>query len=537
MKLITHKDEMLKAIEEGMDSVASIVAKTLGPGGLPILIERTGQALNGDPLGPLITKDGVTVAANCFSPNSLQDITIQAVKAICQKTNRVAGDGTTTAIVLGQAILKESLKLIREEGLNPQDVRRSIEESAERVLNLLTEFSIPCQEYNLIENVATISANGDKEIGSVIRAAFEEVGADGVITVDEGGGAHHQLEIVDGYQFPRGAEGQDRFFNNDQNTKFEADNAQVVLFDGKLTSIQDVTHVLELIRQEAQANSKAMPPVVFIANTFSADVIQFLLINKAQGGFSFCAVRSPHQTSVTTQMLDDIGVFLGGTRLGNGSISMGACTLDDIGIAKKVSIDRYTCTLFEGMGDEESILQRIDQVKAQKEAANNDYDKAILSERAGSLSGGIAKILVGGLTDLEVKEKYHRIEDAVNAARAAVAEGIIPGGGSTFLRLVSKLEKDADQSAGNKILCKALKYPFNQILANLGIQELTSEQQQQFLESQNKVFDGQTGKIVDALEAGVVDPVKVTKTAFSNAISIAALLSTCGGSITNMRNN
>jgi chaperonin GroEL len=525
-KKIIHKTDMRKNIKRGMDLIASIVATTLGPGGLPVQIERVGQSPNGEPLGPMITKDGVTVASECADADQNIDVVIQTVKAICQKTNRVVGDGTTTAIVLGRAILEEALKLIETEGLNPQLVRREIELAAKHVDELLEEEIIPCDSYSMMGYVATISANGDEEIGQIIQNAFEAVGSEGAITVDTGFGKYHSLNVVNGFQIRRGAEAQDRFLNNADKTKFEAENCHVILYDGKLNSPQQVLQTMELIYKQTQGK---MPPVLFVANEFSLDVIQALLINKAHAGLSICAVRSPHQTKVTTQWLDDMAVFMGGTRIGNGNKNLNNLEWDDIGIVKKVVVDKYTTTFYDGFGEDEGVLQRIDQLKAQRETAESDYDSAIISDRIAALSEGIAKIGVGGLTDLEVKEKYHRIEDAINAARAAIEEGVVPGGGATLLRISELLP---DNTTGYRILKTALKAPFKQILENLGkTDEEINSVINQIYANVTQVFDGNTNSFVDALEAGVIDPVKVTKTALSNAVSICSLLSTSGGAI------
>lgn len=532
-KQITHKNEMYKHIREGIDSVASIVGRTLGPGGLPILIERQGQALNGDPLGPMITKDGVTVAGECASEDPQVDLVIQAVKDICRKTNKIAGDGTTTAIVLGKAFLDATLDLLKTEDykhLNPQQVKNSLESAIEEVITALADETVECRSFDMIEHVATISANGDKEIGQVIRRAFEAVGTDGVITVDEGGSKNHTLEIVDGFQIKRGAEAQDRFFNNAERTKFEAEDVHVIMYDGKLTQASQVLSVLEMLWKKY--NGK-MPAVLFMASEFTMEVLQIMLINRAENGLSICAIRNPHQTKVSTAMLDDIAVFLGGERLGNGNKNFANIEFDDLGIAGKVVVDKYATTFFDGQGAEESVVERITQLKAQRDSAESPYDAALISDRIASLAEGIAKIGVGGSTDFEVKEKYHRIEDAVNAARAAIAEGVIPGGGATLARIGDDM---ADDTPGRKIVKAAISAPFRQIGENLGLtKEYVAAALNDILGDSKLTFDGVSYKLVDAVEVGIIDPVKVTKTALRNAVSIAALLATCGGAITYTR--
>ena len=521
-KTITNKEDLHKSIKVGMSEIASIVARTLGPGGLPVLIERRGQTPSGDPLGPMITKDGVTVASECANGDPTIDTIIQSVKSICQKTNRVVGDGTTTAIVLGRAILEGALEAAKTQ--NPQQVRRDIEAASLEVESRLSEIAIECTS-DMVEYIATISANGDKEIGSIIKKAFDAVGSEGAITVDTGHGKNHSLDIVNGFQIRRGAEAQDRLLNNSEKTKFETENCHVILYDGVLNSPQNVLHALQLLSEHYQ---NKMPPVLFIANEFSQDVIQMLLMNNS-AGLQSCAVRSPHQTKVTTQWLDDMAVFLGGTRMGNGNRNLANLELDDIGIADKVVVEKYVTTLYGGAGLDEAVLERIDQLKAQRNQAESEYDSSIISDRLAALAEGIAKIGVGGLTDLEVKEKYHRIEDAINAARAAIEGGIVAGGGSTLLRLSETFTAD---TVGHKILRKALKAPFRQILRNLGKEEADIDWiQARVLEDPAVVYDGELEEVQEALRAGIIDPVKVTKTALSNAVSISSLLSTAGGAI------
>lgn len=528
-KKITHKNDMYAYIRTGVNEVASIVGRTLGPGGLPILIERQGQNASGEPLPPMITKDGVTVARECASDDPLIDVVIQAVKDICSKTNAVAGDGTTTAIVLGKAFLDETLKVLEGSSLNPQEVKRSLEDAVEQVIDMLADETVPCRDYDTIEHVATISANGDREIGQIIRQAFEAVGVEGVITVDEGSGIHHSLDVVDGFQIRRGAEAQDRFFNNTEKTKFEAENCHVILYDGKLQQASHVMQILNLLWERYQGK---MPPVLFMASEFSIEALQVMLINRAENGLSICAVRNPHQTKVSTAWLDDMAVFLGGERLGNGNKNLSSIEFGDVGIAEKVIVDKYTSTFFGGAGEEPAVLTRIDQLKAQRTNAESPYDASLLSDRIASLAEGIAKIGVGGVTDFEVKEKYHRIEDAVNAARAAIAEGVVPGGGATLLRIGAKLTSLENLTVGQKIAAKALANPFCQIMLNLGLSHDEIVRRSNPLDSQGSTWDGVSDKVVNALESGIIDPVKVTKTALRNACSIAALLSTCGGAIT-----
>jgi len=523
---ILSKEEMKKPILEGFTKMADIVAQTLGPGGLPILIQRQGQMPNGDPLGPMITKDGVTVANECYDSNAEVDVVLQAIKDICRKTNRMVGDGTTTAIVLGHAILKEALLLIEAKHANPQVVRNQLEETLKEVSKKLEEMSIPCTSMDMVEHVASISANGDKAIGKLIRQAFESVGVEGVVTVDEGTGKDHTLDIVAGYQFQRGAEAQERFFNDSTNTKFEAENAYILLYDGRLEDPKGVADLLDKLQKKL---GQTMPPIVLVANDFTPDIIQTLLIWKAELGLRVCAVKGPHTTTVRTQFYEDMAVFLGGYRFGNGNRNLASAEFDDLGLTDKVVITKYTATLYGGQGTEEAVLARIEQLKVQKTQAESSYDASIIADRISYLGEGIAKIGVGGLTDLEIKEAYHRIEDAVNAAKVAIEGGIVAGGGSALLRISKGLNED---TFGNMILKKALRAPFQQILKNLGVDETSiAAYAEGFIDERGLVYDGTKGLIVPGIESGVIDPVKVTKTALSAAISIAGLMCTAGGAI------
>lgn len=518
---------------DAMREIASIVKKTLGPGGNIILLQRTGQALDGTPLGPKITKDGVSVAEECSSDDPQKDIVMQAIKAICKKTNTVAGDGTTTAIVLGEAILIETLRVLEEDPtLNPQLVKESIELASKEVLKKLKKVAIPVLNMDLVKEVATISANGDSEIGEIIGAAFKKVGAEGVVTVDEGPTSGITLDMVDGYQFNRGAEARTAYFNNKEQTQFESEKCALIIYDGKLQSYTDLIPALKILAgvDPNGKPTKKMPPLMILANEFSPEVLQFLLIQKTEMGSQFCAVTGPNVTHVRTGYYDDIAVYTGGTRLGNGARNLGAIEEDDIGFIDKVTADKYKTTFYGGQGDEDEIINRVDQLKALKAQAESPYDAQVLNDRIAAITNGIAKIGVGGVTELEIKEKYDRIEDALNAARAAIEEGIVPGGGTTLLRIAAGLNRN--KSIGHSILSTALYSPFVQILDNIGlnhdqIEDVTTK----ILKGNRKVYDAREKKIKNALSAGIVDPVKVTRTALENAVSIATLLSTAGGAI------
>lgn len=533
-KEILSRDQLIQPKLAGMKMIAGIVKRTLGPGGLPIMIERTGQALDGSQLGPKITKDGVSVAEECSSPNRAEDIIIQAVKAICKKTNVIAGDGTTTAIVLGEAIVNETeLALKSDPSLNPQLVKESIELALKDVLELLKEATIPVKDMEMVREVATISANGDATIGRVISEAFKKVGAEGVVTVDEGHTNDVTLEVIEGYQFNRGAEARTAFFNNKAQTQFEAEKCAVIIYDGKMFNYTDLIPALKILAgvpEDSEKPTKQMPPILLIANEFSNDVLQFLNIQKMEMGMQICPVLGPNATHVRSGYYDDLAVYTGGTRLGNGNRSIAAIEEDDIGMTGKVVVDKYKTTLYDGQGAEDEVLARVDQLRALKARAESPYDVQILNDRTAAITNGIAKICVGGLTELEIKEKYDRIEDALNAARAAIQEGVVPGGGATLLRIANKIR--VNQSIGHQILSESLTTPFLQILENIGLnREHQDSAALEILNDNEKVYDARNKTVTNAISSGIIDPVKVTRTALENAVSIASLLSTAGGAI------
>jgi chaperonin GroEL len=531
-KQILNAEELSSPKLAGVTKLAGIVKRTLGPGGLPIIIERVGQALDGSPLGPKITKDGVSVAEECYSSDKAEDVVIQAVKAICKKTNVDAGDGTTTAIVLGEAILQETMRLLKEDpSLNPQLVKESIERTTAEIVKKLKSIAIKVSDMKSIEEVATISANGENSIGKIIRQAFEHVGAEGVVTVDEGSGVDVTLEVVEGYRFNRGAQSRTDFFNNKDRTHYEGEKAAIIFFDGKIINFTDIIPTIQILAglNEQGAPTKQLPPIVFVANEFSRDVIQFMLMQKIERGMQLCAVEGPNMTHVRSGYYEDMAAYTGGRRLGNGARALSAIEEEDIGYVEKIVIDKYKTTMYDGFGSEEAILERVDQLKAMKMQAESSYDAQVINDRIASLTNGIAKIGVGGVTELEIKEKYDRIEDALNASRAAIQEGVVPGGGVALLSIANELKIE---SIGDKILMEALQAPFKQILSNIGL--LSSEIDDALnavLENPGCVYDARDKKIKNAFEAGIIDPVKVTRTALENAVSIAGLLSTAGGAI------
>lgn len=518
---------------EAMTEISAIVKRTLGPGGNAILLQRVGQGLDGSPLGPKITKDGVSVADECESDSPEKDVVIQAIKAICKKTNTSAGDGTTTAIVLGESILKETLAVLEaDSNLNPQLVKESIEKASLEVLAKLKKLAIKVKDLDKIKQVATISANGDEEIGEIIKQAFDHVGAEGVVTVDEGHTSKVTIEKVEGYQFSRGAEARTSFFNNRDLTHYEAEGVAVLIYDGKLLNFNNVIPALKCLAGVGEDGrpTRKLPPLLIVANEFSPEVLQFLLIQKTEAGMSICPIIGPNTTHVRTSYYDDLAAYTGATRLGDGTRNMNSIELEDFGQAGKVIIDKYKTTIYEGQGDEQEILARVEQMKAAKALAESPYDAQLINDRIAALTNGIAKIGVGGQTELEIKEKYDRIEDALNAARAAIEEGVVPGGGTTLFRIAQGL--NAQKSIGHKILQIALQAPFCQILENIGMKEIDiAKYALEIVKGNSKVFDARNKIVRNAMSSGIIDPVKVTRTALQNAVSIATLLSTAGGAI------
>lgn len=531
-KQIINAANLVQPKLSGMATLAGIVKRTLGPGGLPIIIARVGQALDGSPIGPKITKDGVSVAEECSSSDEVEDVVIQAVKAICKKTNIEAGDGTTTAIVLGEAILEAAEAALKADpSLNPQLVKEEIEKAGAEVVAQLKATATKVSDMKSIEEVATISANGEQAIGKIIRQAFEHVGAEGVVTVDEGAGTTVTLEKVEGYRFNRGAQSRTDFFNNKDRTHYEAEKAAIVFFDGKIINFTDIIPALQLLAavNDEGIPTKKLPPVVFVANEFSRDVIQFMLIQKMERGMQLCAVEGPHMTHVRSGYYDDMAAYTGGNRLGNGAHGLSAIEEDDVGYVDKIVIDQYKTTLYGGEGSEDAILERVDQLTAAKARAESPYDVQVINDRIAALTGGIAKICVGGVTELEIKEKYDRIEDALNASRAAIQEGVVAGGGVALLRIARNLPMS---SVGNEIMMKALEAPFRQILTNVGLDKTRIDDLIiEVLKNEGCAYDARDKKIKNAFEAGIIDPAKVTRTALENAVSIAGLLSTAGGAI------
>lgn len=527
---IIQQHELLKPKTEALKAIAAIVKKTLGPGGLPILIQRLGQAIDGTPLGPRITKDGVSVAEQCASEDPIEDVVMQAIKAICAKTNQDAGDGTTTAIVLAEAIYNEFVEVLKNSPeLNPQIIRLQVQAAAKEACKILDELAIPLvneDDFSKVAAVATVSANGDSNVGDLIAKAYKHVGPTGVVTVEEGG-VDTEIALVDGYQFNKGCLRPNDFFNNPTKTAYIAEDVYFLLYDGILNAPEKC---VDILNELADTHNGAVPPLVVIANGFSGEIVQFFSIQRVELGMQICLVEGPHQTTVRTEYYEDLAAYLGGYRFGgtNRDLDHKNNTVEGYGKARKVVIEKYRTTIYDGLGLEAEKIARADILIEQRGAAESPYDAQVLNDRLSSLTSSIAKISVGGYTDIERKELYDRIEDSLNAARSALEEGVIPGGGAALYRIGNDLGFD---TPGAEILGRALHSPFNQILANVGTVVLSEEELLHIRSDPFVTYDSVNMKIVDALLAGIIDPVKVTKAALMNAVSVATLLATTGGAI------
>ena len=528
-KIILDKEGLEEPRKAGMKSLAGIVKTTLGPGGRPIIIERKGQSVDGSPLLPRVTKDGVSVANEASSQDPGIDVVIQSVKSICRKTNQDAGDGTTTAIVLGEAILDEMSEYLKKNpDTNPQLLKEDVERVSKMVISQLKELAEPVEDYERVRAVATISANGDEEIGNVISEALEKVGAEGMITVDEGYSNKVTLDVVEGYQFNRGAEARTYFFNDASKTEYAVEDPYIIIYDGDLASHTKLLAALQKL-VDLHGSGK-LPPVLVLANQFSAEVIDFCLMQKQQLGSDICLVRGPHATHVRTGYYDDIAAHVGGTRLGQGGYGLESIQDDDFGRCDRVKVDKYKTTIYGGHGHEDDMFERVDMLKKQKEVAESPYDAQILSERIAALTSGVAKIGVGGATEFEIKEKYDRIEDALNAARAAMLEGVVPGGGKALLHISRTLSPGCEP--GIFVLRQALQRPFRQILENVGMEhQEINDVIHKVIKHFDRVYDARHREVVEGFDTGIIDPVKVTRSALENAVSIASLLSVSGGAI------
>jgi chaperonin GroEL len=503
----------------GVDTLANAVKVTLGPKGRNVVIEKSFGA-------PRTTKDGVTVAKEIELEDRFENMGAQMVREVAQKTNDLAGDGTTTATVLAQAIVREGLKAVAA-GMNPMDLRRGIDKAVAQVIEEIAKRSKKVKNSGEIAQVGTISANGEKAIGEMIAEAMQKVGNEGVITVEEAKGLETELEVVEGMQFDRGYLSP-YFITNAEKMIAELEDPYILIHEKKLSNLQQLLPVLEAVVQSGR-------PLLIIAEEVEGEALATLVVNKLRGGLKVAAVKAPGFGDRRKAMLEDIAVLTGGQTISEDlGIKLENVTLDMLGRAKRVSITKENTTIVDGAGKKKDIEARVNQLKAQIEETTSDYDREKLQERLAKLAGGVAVIRVGGATEVEVKERKDRVDDALNATRAAVEEGVVPGGGVMLLKAANAIDvkgDNADQEAGIGIIKRALQAPIRQIASNAGVEGSIVVGKILDTKGQSFGYDAQNDEYGDMLEKGIIDPAKVVRVALQDAASVAGLLITTEAAI------
>lgn len=513
-KEVRFSDDARARMLKGVNILANAVKATLGPKGRNAVLEKSFGA-------PTVTKDGVSVAKEIELKDKFENMGAQMVKEVASNTSDEAGDGTTTATVLAQAIVREGLKAVAA-GANPMDLKRGIDAGVAAAVEELKKLSKPCKDQKAIAQVGTISANSDESIGKTIADAMEKVGKEGVITVEEGSGLQNELDVVEGMQFDRGYLSP-YFINNQQNQTAELDNPYILLYEKKISNVREMLPLLEGI-------AKAGRPLLIVAEDVEGEALATLVVNTIRGIVKVAAVKAPGFGDRRKAMLQDIAVLTGGTVISDEvGLSLEKATLNDLGEAKKIVVEKENSTLIDGKGKNADIKARVEQIRRQIEEATSDYDKEKLQERVAKLSGGVAVIKVGAATEIEMKEKKARVEDALHATRAAVEEGVVPGGGVALIRAqkaVEKLEgKNEDQAFGIRILSRSIEEPLRQIVTNAG--EDAAVVLAKVKEGKGTFgYNAASGDYGDMLELGILDPTKVTRLALQNAASVAGLLLT-----------
>jgi chaperonin GroEL len=514
-KKLVYGDEARAKLKAGVDKLANAVKVTLGPRGREVILEKKWGS-------PVVTKDGVSVAKEIELTDPYENMAAQLVKEVASKTADVAGDGTTTATVLTQAIYEEGLKAIAS-GANPVYVKRGIDEAVKIIVEELKKISKPVTGRKEIEQVATISANNDPEIGKIIADAMEKVGKDGVITVEESKSAETVLEVTEGMQFDRGYLSP-YFVTNPEKMEAVLENPYILIYEKKINNIRELLPVLEKVVQTNR-------PLLIIAEDVEGEALATLVVNHIKGVLRVCAVKAPGFGERRKAMLQDIAILTGGTAITEDlGIKLESVDLDMLGKADKVVVDKDNTTIIGGKGNPEDIKARIEQIKKQIETTTSEYDKEKLQERLAKLAGGVAIIKVGAATEAELKEKKDRVDDAVHATKAAVEEGIVPGGGIALFRASRALcnikEENTDKAWGIKIVKNACKVPLKQIAYNAGFEGSVIIEKIKDIDNINYGFNAATGEYVDMVETGIIDPTKVVRTALQNAASIAGTMLT-----------
>ena len=513
-KEVRFGDDARNRMARGVNILANAVKATLGPKGRNAVLEKSFGA-------PTITKDGVSVAKEIELKDKFENMGAQMVKEVASNVSDEAGDGTTTATVLAQAIVREGMKAVAS-GRNPMDVKRGIDKAVIAATEEIRKLAKPCKDTKAIAQVGTISANSDESIGKTIAEAMEKVGKEGVITVEEGSGLQNELDTVDGMQFDRGYLSP-YFINQQASQTAEFDKPYILLVDKKISNIREMLPILEGV-------AKAGRPLIVIAEDVEGEALATLVVNNIRGILKVAAVKAPGFGDRRKAMLQDIAVLTGGTVISDEvGLQLEKATLNDLGEAKKVIVEKENSTIIDGAGKASDIKARVESIRAQAEEATSDYDKEKLQERVAKLSGGVAVIKVGAATEIEMKEKKARVEDALHATRAAVEEGVVPGGGVALIRALKALEKlegaNEDQTVGIRILARSIEEPLRQIVENAG------EDAAVILNEVRRGkgaygYNAATGEYGDMLEAGILDPAKVTRLALQNAASVAGLLLT-----------
>ena len=498
----------------GVNILSDAVKVTLGPKGRNVVLDKSFGA-------PTVTKDGVSVAKEIELKDKFENMGAQMVKEVASKTSDVAGDGTTTATVLAQSMLREGLKAVAA-GMNPMDLKRGIDKGVIAVVAQLQSISKPCADHKEIAQVGTVSANSDESVGSIIAESMEKVGKEGVITVEEGKTLENELEVVEGMQFDRGY--LSPYFINDQDAmSAELENPMILIHDKKISNIRDMLPMLE-------ATAKAGRPLLIIAEDVDGEALATLVVNNIRGIVKVCAVKAPGFGDRRKAMLQDLAILTGGQVISEEvGMSLEAASIDDLGSAKRVQITKENTTVIDGAGSKADIEGRVNQIRVQIEEATSDYDKEKMQERVAKLAGGVAVIKVGAATEIEMKEKKARVEDALHSTRAAVEEGVVPGGGVAFVRCLGVLEgvkgDNTDQDVGVGIVKRAIEEPLRQIVANAG-EEGSVVLNNVAGKDGNYGYNASTGEYGDMIKMGILDPTKVTRAALQNAASISGLMIT-----------
>ena len=518
-KEVKFSDDARQKMLKGVNVLANAVKVTLGPKGKNVVLEKSFGA-------PTVTKDGVSVAKEIELEDKFENMGVQMVKEVASQTSDLAGDGTTTATVLTQAIFREGLKAVAA-GFNPMDLKRGIDKASVSLVEQLKKLSQPCEDDKSIAQVGTISANSDTEIGNIIADAMSKVGKEGVITVEEGSGLANELDVVEGMQFDRGYLSP-YFINDQQSQSVELENPYILIHDKKISNIRDLLPVLEAV-------AKSGNPLLIIAEDVEGEALATLVVNNIRGIVKVAAVKAPGFGDRRKAMLQDIAVLTKGQVISEEvGLSLEKATLEDLGQAKKIQITKENTTVIDGSGSKDEIKTRVDQINKEIDQSTSDYDKEKLQERVAKLAGGVAVIKVGAATEIEMKEKKARVEDALHATRAAVEEGVVPGGGVALVRAQASLDAvkgdNADQDQGIQILRRAIEEPLRQIVTNAGedaavvLNEVASGKD-------NYGYNAAIGEYGDMVEFGIIDPTKVTRLALQNSASVAGLLLTTEAAI------